>query len=181
MQIPNPPQIDDFLSTRVVSLIGAIRTLASQAKFYLGFLQFWAIMAMAYYHPRATLVREISIGGVQPIGTFPRWNVFLGICLGGLMLFVHVVDVPARITYNSRQGSDRRRNPGYDATMDNNERLQRIERHLEIATTDGGVETTVVPECQDCGRPGVNDHHKGQDVISCPDCDQILFKQVSER
>ena len=44
------------------------------------------------------------------------------------------------------------------------------------AVADGG---SLVPRCTDCNAAGVPDEHKGHDVVSCPVCGDILYREVS--
>jgi DNA-directed RNA polymerase subunit RPC12/RpoP len=44
------------------------------------------------------------------------------------------------------------------------------------AVADGG---SLVPQCTNCNAAGVSDEHKGDDVIACPTCEGILYREVT--
>lgn len=161
----NPPQIDDYLPTSYLRYLGAIKTFAARSQFYAAFPQFVMIATLFYY--QSDLIQSY----------FPNiwhWVAFLGVIGVATVVFEYTVMFPSQITFNAGQNSRENRNPLFREVM----RLHRRLDELEPALTDGGS-LTVVPECRDCDAAGVGGVHRDHPVIECPECGDILYREVA--
>jgi len=114
------------------------------------------------------------------------WNdvrIFAGVVTAGLiawMVAYFSVILPGEQAWGQGQSQRTERSPLKQDTEDIISRLDSLEMGRKTLATDGdGGSATVVPECGDCGRAGQSGEHKGEDVIQCPDCGHILFRNIN--
>lgn len=104
------------------------------------------------------------------LGSFALYigSAFLAIAVYGLV--DHACILPGEQGYTQEQAHQASRSP---LKRDTERILDQLDSQ-QAARTDGGS-TTVVPECGDCATAGVNGQHKGESVVECPDCHNILY------
>lgn len=130
-------QADSVLPQRVLQYLGAAKIHIQRTTFILSMFN-TAGIALTTYYAAGVPTWTIPTTTIRPFTSVLAW---LGVIMAGALAFL-VVDrtvlYPAEVSYNSHQASERERNPGYDVTVDSNERLRRIEAELGIAAADGG-------------------------------------------
>lgn len=164
-------QADSYLPTEWLRPIGALRTYAARMQFFLG-VPNTLMIGVLFYNDSTTLQTYVP--------TVYHW---VAIILFGVVPAAILVDRvllhPAQIIYNQGQNGHENRSPNYRETMENQRRIDAVDDKLDrVLTRSDGGQTTVVPTCQQCDRDGVPGAHKGNDVIRCPECEQILFREV---
>ncbi|MUV59771.1 hypothetical protein [Halobacterium sp. CBA1126] len=133
-------QADDHLPAWVLRYLGAAKIHVQRTQFILAIFNTGSIALTVYF---TTPLPNLTIPGtsIQPFTTVFGWLSVVALVAGLFLVVDRVLLYPAEISYNSHQASHRERNPGYDVTVDSNERIQRIEDELDITQTDGGIDT----------------------------------------
>lgn len=127
-------QADDVLPQWTLNYIGAIKIHIQRTQFILGMFNTIMIGVTAYYN---SPIPAVELWGIKPWTTVYGW--LATVCLGATLFLVvdRTTLYPAEVSYNSHQASREDRNPGYRLTVKNSEKLDRIERKLDITQTDG--------------------------------------------
>lgn len=143
-------QADDYLPSWVLRYLGAAKIHVQRTQFILAIFNTGSIALTVYF---TTPLPTLTIPGtsIRPFATVFGWLGVVAIVAGIFLLVDRVLLYPAEISYNSHQASHRDRNPGFDVTVDSNERIQRIEQELGIMQPDGG--NTQEDESADNDRP----------------------------
>ena len=130
-------QADDYLPGWALNYLGAAKIHVQRTQFILSIFNTASIALTVYY---TTPLPGVTIPGtpIRPFATVFGWLGMVAALAAVFLLVDRVLLYPAEISYNSHQASHRERNPGYDVTVDSNERIQRIEDELGITQTDGG-------------------------------------------
>jgi hypothetical protein len=197
-------QADDVLPTATMRWIGGLRTYAQRSQFFFGFFKTVVLAVLSYESVQGyTLQTSLPTTGTEsflgytvsipqtltvPVGawfwpTMLHWVAVVFIA-GGLFVAVdRLLFHPAQITYNQHQNGDEERSPNYRETMENQRRINQLNDRLDEllanqTRTDGGQTTMVAPACSDCHVDGVRDTHKGEPCIACPDCGDILYRNM---
>lgn len=133
-------QADDYLPAWMLRYLGAAKIHVQRTQFILAIFNTGSIALTVYF---TTPLPNLTIPGtsIQPFTTVFGWLSVVALVAGLFLVVDRILLYPAEISYNSHQASHRDRNPGYDVTVDSNERIQRIEDELGIAQTDGGTDT----------------------------------------
>lgn len=129
-------QADDVVPTPVLNALGAAKIHLQRTQFVLSVFNTLSIAVTTYY---AAPVASVTVPGtsIRPFGSLIGWLGAVGVLAATYLLLDRTVIYPAEVSYNSHQASDRERNPGYDVTVDSNERIRRLEEQL--IGTDGGA------------------------------------------
>lgn len=110
------------------------------------------------------------------------------LALGLWMTAYFVAILPGEQAWGQGQGQRSERSPLKRDTEAIRAQLEEVETKLDRdgdhrAVADGGhIATDVtgaIPRCMDCHRLGQRGEHKGSRTIECPECDDILFKQLN--
>lgn len=98
---------------------------------------------------------------------------FGAVLLVGLLWMVvdYTAILPSEQSFRQGQSQRSERSP---LKQDTERILNRLDQR---AVADGGT-TVVAPGCAECNRTGVKDTHKSETVISCPNCGDILYREV---
>lgn len=135
-------QADDLLPTSVLNYLGALKIHVQRTQFVLAIFNTASIAITVYFTSPVSTVHVSEwvpvLGGVHPWASIWGWLGTVAAIAAVYLVIDRVLVYPAEVSYNSHQASRRERNPGYDVTVDSNERIQRIEDELNITQTDGG-------------------------------------------
>lgn len=132
-------QADDYLPQWALNVLGAAKIHVQRTQFVLSIFNTLSIAITVYFTSPVSSVSVPVLG--QPWTTVWAWLATVALVALAYLVVDRVLVYPAEVSYNSHQASRRERNPGYDVTVDSNERIQRIEDELGIAQTDGGTDT----------------------------------------
>lgn len=169
MKLPRPPQIDDYIEEDYLRFLGAIKEFLARSRFWVGFGQFGMIAVMFYY--TSDLVQSY-------FPTIWTWVIFLMFGGACAMLFEYSIVLPSQITFNAGQTSKENRNPTFREIMNLHRRVEDLADELADdpgARADGGA---IRPGCQRCEAPGVPGVHRNRPVWKCPDCENVLLREV---
>jgi len=128
-------QADDALPQRALNTLGALKIHLQRTQFVLSAFNTGAIAVTAYY---SAPIASLTVPGtaVRPFATIWGWLAGVALLAVTYLVVDRTVIYPAEVSYNSHQASRRDRNPGFDMTVDSNERIRRLEDQLVEA--DGG-------------------------------------------
>jgi len=128
-------QADESVSQRVLNILGAAKIHVQRTQFVLAVFNTAAIATTAFY---SAPVSSLTVPGttIRPFTTIIGWLAAVAALAVTYLAVDRVLIYPAEVTYRSHEASRRDRNPGYDVTVDSNERIRRLEDQLVEA--DGG-------------------------------------------
>lgn len=102
------------------------------------------------------------------------------LALAGWMGVYYTAILPGEQGFGQGQSQRADRSPLKRDTEDILSRLDTLETEQDTLADGGSRASVVVPECPRCNTPGQPAAHKGADVIECPDCEHILFREVAK-
>lgn len=144
--------------------LGAAKRLFQRSGILSRMITMWSAMTAAY---STTPLLQDVFGSLM-------WFLVAGTgALGVYGAFDYIGLMPGEQAFGQTQSQRSERSP---LKRDTEAILERLEQQPR---TDGG-QTTVVPECNQCGEAGVAGTHKGERTIRCPDCDQQLFRRIDQ-
>jgi len=128
-------QADESVSQRVLNILGAAKIHVQRTQFVLAVFNTAAIATTAFY---SAPVASLTVPGttIKPFTTIIGWLAAVAALAVAYLVVDRVLIYPAEVSYRSHEASRRDRNPGYDVTVDSNERIRRLEDQLVEA--DGG-------------------------------------------
>lgn len=132
-------QADDFLPQGVLNVLGAAKIHVQRTQFVLSIFNTVSIAVTVFFTSPISSVHVPLFG--RPWTSVYAWLATVMLVAVAYLVVDRVLLYPAEVSYNSHQSSRRDRNPGYDVTVDSNERIRRIEEQLHeqnLVETDGG-------------------------------------------
>lgn len=127
-------QADQYLPVWALNYLGALKIHLQRTQFVLSIFNTISIALTVYYTSPIAAVR-VPVAG-RPFASIYGWLGFVATIAIGYLVVDRILVYPAEISYNSHQASRRERNPGYDVTVDSNERIRRIEDKLDIEESE---------------------------------------------
>lgn len=138
-------QADEWLPTWALNYLGALKIHVQRTQFVLSIFNTASIAITVYFTSPVANVYVSNwvplLGGFRPWASIWGWLGTVAAIAAVYLVIDRVLVYPAEVSYNSHQASQRERNPGFDVTVDSNERIQRIEDELGITQPDGGPDT----------------------------------------
>lgn len=157
-------QADDWLSTRTMNAVGAVRLYAQRVNFFTSIPN--TLMISVIFYQSTEILRAA-------FPTVVHWVAFyLFVLVPAAIVIDRVLLHPAQISYTSHQNSKRNRNPTH--------RLVEDIHAATVERTDGGA--TVAPTCEACGEYGISGMTDDEaPCIRCPECDDVLYEGAISR
>lgn len=128
-------QADEYLPPTALNYLGALKIHVQRTQFVLAIFNTASIAITAYYTTPLPAV-AVPWTSIQLWTSVYGWLASVALVAALYLVIDRVLVYPAEVSYNSHQASRRDRNPGYDVTVDSNERIQRIEDELGIDDHD---------------------------------------------